>query len=65
MVSPRQKLINKIFQSGIGITSSEFDKQIKLFNNFQMSINERLINLLNDEIEYIKFTDFIRKNCNL
>jgi hypothetical protein len=65
MVSNRQLLINKIFANGIGLTGVEIDKFIKMYNNFQMPLGERIRILVNDDYQFNNFLNYILKNCNL
>lgn len=63
-MSFRQKAINELFFNGIGITGREFDKLLKNYNNFEMSLSERAKLISNDPkpfIKYIKQTEAINE----
>jgi len=54
----RQLAINECFFNGIGLTGVEFDKSLKEYNNFEMSLSDRQKRIA-DKKE-AKFIEFIR-----
>jgi len=61
-MSTRQQVLNKIFQEGIGLTGVEFDKKIKMYNEFQMPITARLSLIINDLKEFERFAKFLKND---
>jgi len=61
-MSTRQQVLNKIFQEGIDLTGVEFDKKIKMYNEFQMPITARLSLIINDLKEFERFAKFLKND---
>ena len=58
MKHTRQELITLLHCNGIGLTGNETDKCLKLYNDFQMPISERVNKIITEEQD--KFLEFVK-----
>ena len=63
MKSYRQLAINELFFNGIGVTSDDFEKLIREYNNFEMSLNDRCRSIA--EKKDTRFIEFVKNKLKI
>lgn len=54
-VSKTQKILNKLIEYGFSYNRSQVDVLIREYNKFEMPLNKRVENILNNTEDFVKF----------